>query len=115
MSQPKQCHSLSTCHFKEELSWKCGKKGHIARVCQSTKQGHPSNSGRRFTQKKTEHTNYVDNESKDSDSELPLHKISASSTYPITVKLEIQGKTVIMEVDTGATFSFISEETKNCL
>ena len=31
-----------------------------------------------------------------------LHKITAHSTHPITVKLEIQGKPVVIEVDTGA-------------
>ena len=38
-------------------------------------------------------------------------KVSARSTHPITVKLEIQGKPVLMEVDTGAAVSVISEET----
>ena len=28
-----QGHNHSTYHFKEELYQKCGKKGHIARVC----------------------------------------------------------------------------------
>ena len=31
-----------------------------------------------------------------------LYKIAACSTHSITVKLEIQGKPVVMEVDTGA-------------
>ena len=28
-----QGHNPSTCHFKEELYQKCGKKGHITWVC----------------------------------------------------------------------------------
>ena len=103
-------HSSSTCRFKEEMCRSCGKKGHIARVCRSKKQG-SSGKGRRPTQKKTECTNWVGNESEDSDSDLPVHKITASSTYPITVELEIQGKSVVMEVDTGAAVSVISETT----
>ena len=74
------------------------------------KQG-SSGKGRRPTQKKTEHTNWVGNESEDSDSDLPVHKITAGSTYPITVELEIQGKPVVMEVDTGTAVSVISETT----
>ena len=74
----------------------------------------PSGKGRR-PQKKTEHTNWVENESEDSDSELPVHKIAAHSRHPITVKLEIQGKPVVMEVDIGAAVLVISEDTyKNC-
>ena len=88
----------------------CGKKGHIARACCSKKQG-TSGKGRRPTQKKTEHTNWAGNESEDSDSDLPVYKITAGSTHPITVELEIQGKPVIMEVDTGAAVSVISETT----
>ena len=38
-------------------------------------------------------------------------KVSGKSTHPIKVKLEIQGKPVDMEVDTGAAVSIISEET----
>ena len=49
--------------------------------------------------------------SKDSDLDLPLHKVLAGSKHPVTVKLEIQGKPVIMEVDIGAEVSVISEKT----
>ena len=69
-------HSPSTCRFKEEMCHSCGKKGHIARVCCSKKQG-SSGKGRRLTQKKTECTNWIGNESEDSDSDLPVHKITA--------------------------------------
>ena len=88
----------------------CGKKGHITRVYRSKKQG-TSGKGRRPTQKRTEHTHWVENESKDTDSDLSVHKITAGSTHPITVELEIQGKPVVMEVDTGAAVSVISETT----
>ena len=83
----KQSHTPSTCHFKEEPCRKCGKKGHIARVCHSLKQV-PSGKVRR-PHKKTERTNWVENKSEDSDSDLPVHKIATHSTHPITVKLEI--------------------------
>ena len=58
------------------------KKGHIAVVCCSITQGHPNTNERRPTQwKKTGQTNWVGSESGNSDSELPMHKISARSTY----------------------------------
>ena len=101
-------HTPSTCRFKEEMCRSCGKKGHIA--SRSKKQG-SSGKGRRPTQKKTKRTNWVGNESEDSDSDLPIHKITAGLTHPITVELEVQGKPVVMEVDTGAAVSVISETT----
>ena len=61
--------------------------------------------------KKAELTSLVGNEFEDSDLDLPIHKIAAFSTHAITVKLEIQGKPVVMEVDTGAVASVLSEET----
>ena len=101
----KQGHTPSTCCFKEELCRKCGNKGHIMRVCRSMKQV-PSGKGRR-PHKKTQCTNWVENESEDSNSYLPVYKIAAHSTHPITVKLEIQGKPIVMEVDTGAAVAVI--------
>ena len=61
--------------------------------------------------KKAELTSLVGNEFEDSDLDLPVHKIAACSTCVITVKLEIQGKPVVMEVGTGAVASVLSEET----
>ena len=49
------------------------------------------------------------NESEGSDSDLPVHNITAGSKHPITVELEIQWKPVVMEVDTGTAVSVISE------
>ena len=60
---------------------------------------------------KVELTSLVGNECEDSDLDLPVHKIVACSTHAITVKLEIQGKPVVMEVDTGAVALVLSEES----
>ena len=106
-----QGHSPSICRFKEEMCRKCGKKGHIARVCHSTRQGRAGTNVRRSTHKKTERTKWLGNESEESDADLPLYQVSTRPTHPIKVKMKIQGKPVVMEVDTGAAVSVISEET----
>ena len=106
----KQGHSPSACYFKEAICHNCGKKGHIAKVCCSNKQHRPSADVRKL-QKRTGNTNWVEDESENSDSDLPVLKVSGKSTHPIKVKLEIQGKPVDMEVDMGAAVSIISEET----
>ena len=61
--------------------------------------------------KKAELTSLVGHEFEDNDLDLPIHKIAACSTHAIAVKLEIQGKLVVMEVDTGAVALVLSEET----
>ena len=75
----------------------------------------PSGKGRRLHKQKTEHTNWVENKSEDSDSDHPVHKIAAHSTHPITVTLEIQGKPVASyawKLIQGLTaVLFICEET----
>jgi len=46
---------------------------------------------------------------------LAIDKIDGRSSHPITVQLEVQGKPLLMEVDTGAAVSIISEETYDTL
>ena len=97
-------HTPSTCHFKEAICRKCNKKGHIAKVCHST-------NPHKASHRKTRQANWVENESEHSDSDLPIHKLSIRGTHPIKVKLQIQGKPLSMEVDTGAAVSVVSEDT----
>ena len=86
----KEGHSLSARHFKDATCHNCNKKGHIAKVCCSAKQEHPSNVKK--CKKRTGTMNVVNSESEDSDSDLPVLKISGRLTHPIKVKLEIKGK-----------------------
>jgi len=46
---------------------------------------------------------------------LAIDKVEGRSSHPIIVKLEAQGKPLVMEVDTGAAVSIISEETYDTL
>jgi len=47
--------------------------------------------------------------------QMGINRVEGRSSHPITVMLEVQGKPVVMEVDTGAAVSIISEETYNTL
>ena len=54
-----------------------------------------------------------DNESLvNSEDSFKLHKLSKQSAEPIVVSLILNGKTIQMEVDTGAVLSVISEATR---
>ena len=68
------------------------------------------------TKKKSQRgTNWIDTGQQekysDTDSELPLFKIrdSSKAAHPITVDIEINGRALNMEVDTGAAVSIISK------
>ena len=112
-------HFPKECRFKDALCHACGKKGHIAPVCKSAphkksfpRQGHPGRSRQRFKR-----TNRVqdDEDSGSSSEEYLLHKVGNCSTDPVNVYVQINGKPLKMEVDTGATLSIISEETRKAM
>ena len=119
--QPKTCyrcgstdHVASACRFKEAICRKCQKRGHIARVCRSSgdSKKHASNDYKRKhcgqSKFKKETHNIREKE------EMALFSVKKSShpRDPITVELEINGKAIPMEVDTGAAVSLISTTIK---
>ena len=86
----------------------------MAKICRATKQ--TTDTG--VTKKKSQRgTNWIDTgqqeKDSDTDSELPLFKIRDSSkvAHPLTVDIEINGRALNMEVDTGAAVSIISKTT----
>ena len=102
-------HKAKDCRFKEATRHKCGKKGHIKRVCKSGKQ--PQGRGRSgATHRGKERTKWVnkDQSDEDSDGSVDIHMVGKSSTQPIRVEVKINGKPLSMEVDTGAAVSLIS-------
>ena len=96
-------HWAARCRFKSEKCNACGKVGHIAKMCRTkTKRGHT--------------THMVDNESTSAD-EYTLYSVvtqkSPASSLRTTVL--INNSPLVMEVDTGAACSLISEATFNKL
>ena len=112
----KNNHKASQCHFKDAVCNNCQKKGHLAKICRAPRQ---TRDTRRTKKKSQVHrgAHWVDTgqseRDSDTDSELPLFKIKDSSkaVHPITVDMEISGKALNMEVDTGAAVSIISKAT----
>ena len=90
-------HTFDECRFKDATCRACKKKGHLASVCRSRKQGQekpPKAPKKRY--RKSHQTKWVqadgEESADDSEPELPMHKIGPSSTHPITVTLNINGK-----------------------
>ena len=105
-------HDARSCRFADATCHKCGKKGHTAPVCRSVTKK-PQRSGPR-KRKESPGTKYVATTEDDGSAtdEFQLYAIGAkAATRPIIVDIQINGKQLLMEVDTGAALSIISEQT----
>ena len=90
-------HSAVDCRFKSVECYNCGKLGHLSRVCRSKKPGR--SVGKDTAQRRPKDT-------------YTLFTIAGDrSRAPLTQKVKLDGADLMMEVDTGAVASVISEET----
>ena len=91
----------------------CGKTVHIATVCRSKLAKNPHKK-----QKHKSNTHHVQDDQQspcdgnNSEENFRLHKLGKHSPDPIIVPLQLNGKKLDMEVDTGAALSVISETTR---
>lgn len=99
-------HKANECRFKEATCHKCGNKGHIKRACKSSR---PSQRRGRNGKGK-ERTKWVDKDQSDeeSDGSIDVRMVGKQASRPIRVEVQINGKPLSMEVDTGAAVSLIS-------
>ena len=105
-------HDTSKCRCVNMTCHHCGKKGHIAPACLSRKEGRNRRQGPR-PRKEARETKYVSTASDNSDvEEFHLFNVGSKSSCPITVELQVEGKALPMELDTGAAFSIVSERTR---
>ena len=113
----KSNHSPIDCKFKDVECHACGKKGHIAPVCRTKHQKRTNTASGRI--KKPFRANVVNEDSidtTDSDSdEHYLLKLRESSSHPMEATVSVEDKPLVMEVDTGAAVSIISEATRTKL
>ena len=97
-------HNAADCKFKTAECRKCGKKGHIARVCRSKPPTQEPCPPRKFTQHAT---HIVTEDSED----YTMYNLTGVSVKPLKVTVCVDNVKLDMEVDTGASVSIISEET----
>ncbi|XP_072044300.1 uncharacterized protein [Amphiura filiformis] len=107
-------HNANVCKYKTYKCNYCKKVGHLAKVCRK---------------KQTSGTNYVDEQSMEEVEDnngtemhetcnylhtLGIHNLPGSnSSDPIMVTVDIDGKAIPMEVDTGAAMSIIPHDVFN--
>ena len=113
-------HSPGECRFRESACRNCGKKGHIVRACRSVKGQIPRRSRKRPSsrvhmvsqQAQSVSHDPVENALQD---ELSINQVHTPARRPIMVELVLNGRTLSMQVDTGAAVSLISSATFNRL
>ena len=108
----KKNHLPHQCHFKDAVYHKCSKRGHIAKVCRASKPKRDAVTGGK-QHKKIQWVQADD--TSDSETELPVLKVSSRTSHPIQVEMKIHGKVLHMEVGTGVAVSVISEQNKHRL
>ena len=107
-------HMASVCHFKEAQCHSCGKKGHISKACRGKKRTEKASRHHHKSQTFTmsDQTDNPENLDNDTDDEsYNLFSIEGQSAVPIQVDVTVNQKPLKMELDTGASYSLISEDT----
>ena len=118
----KQGHEPHSCGFREAICHNCQKKGHLARVCRSKAQNEKggrtswrSKKGRQGPVKWVSLSEDQGTQPTPESEERVILRVGGPPSKPITVTVEIDGKSIPMEVDTGSAVSLISEDTqKKC-
>ena len=92
------------CFYKDQICHHCGKQGHIQRVCRSKQQGKPKQA----TKTPEVHAVEVDvdvDACEDILATFEVHNVRKQSNDIIWVDLDVDGKPLKMELDTGSAVS----------
>ena len=92
-------HLATVCPCREFVCHSCKKKGHLAKMCR--RKGRGSNS-----KPKHEQTNIVEDRD-----DAVMHHVDSGSHKPYRVSVNVNGKALSMEIDTGASVSVVGKET----
>ena len=103
-------HIASHCRFASFVCRKCQKKGHLARVCRSSKS-----AGRQGTGKVNAKTHQLMSARENTEDKVPLLQVGKGQAAPITVDVTVNDIPVTMEVDTGAAVSVMSRQQQQKL
>jgi len=101
-------HDPSRCKYKNEVCYKCQKKGHVAKVCRGKKK--PQKQDKRGCWPDKQRTHFVE-ESADQDDVYAMYHLSSNQKKSFKVDLELCGRKTTTEIDTGALKTILTEAT----
>lgn len=115
-------HNAHECRHKDTVCHNCGLKGHLVAVCRKPKGWSKDKRPAKHNVEKGHRTHELD-ETNQSNSELidtlsvqyDMYVLKQRPDEPLRTRVEIHGKQVTMEIDTGAAVSVMSETTFNKL
>ncbi|XP_053698985.1 uncharacterized protein LOC128745953 [Sabethes cyaneus] len=97
-------HTRSQCKFRNTTCFTCEKKGHIAKVCRSSKQRSPEHTASQVQSEELP--------TPQMDEAQSLSKINSVAPFgKKLISVKIDGHPVKMEIDTGAPCGIISESS----
>lgn len=102
-------HDPSSCKYKNEVYYKCQKKGHMAKVCKGKKK--PQKQGRHGRRPDGKQRTHFVEESADQDDVYAMYHLSSDRKKSLKVDLELCGGKNTMEIDTGASKTILNEAT----
>lgn len=102
-------HAADSCRFKETECFFCKKRGHIERACiTKTKKERPQSQRRQY---RRSNMNQVTADS--GENEEYILSVSCEHVSSIKKQVRINNQTIVMEIDSGASHSIISQKTFN--
>ena len=101
----KNNHTADNCFYKEATCHLCKKKGRLAKVC---RQPRMASHFEPPVRRQDGRMQWVGERSPTPEEEYPLFCVAHNTIKPITVEISV----VIMEVDTGAAVSLMSQATQ---
>ena len=106
----KGTHRPAQCPFVKARCCNCGKIGHIRQACKHGPR--PSQRGRERARQRAEVKRVQEPTPCSDPPEYALHHVSVTGhSKPLEVKVTLDGKSLMMELDTGAAVSLISAAT----
>ena len=94
-------HQPDKCRFKQAKCLSCGKVGHIQRVCRTSQKPDRSILKKPTNHKPQSIKQIIEKE------EDPVERLIGEGNNPIQMTIYIEGKPVLMDLDTGAAVSYL--------